>query len=355
MKSSPSNADRVGRDDQIASVLNLRLEDGISRGVRAALLRNGGGIEALVVTDRALDIAQLSFRGESLVWHGPGGIAPAHPGTQNDDEFARSFFGGLVTTCGLDAFGPSGSDAFGSWGTHGHINHCAAQDLKVRCEIDAADGCVELRGTVVQARMMGESLRLERTWRSRIGSTQLHLHDRVTNLGGERYPHMLLYHCNAGYPLLDEHTEVLVSHAAIAPRDDQAAMGLQLWNRGDAPTPGFREQVFIHEPTCDGGGWAVAAVVNRRLRDGMGFAVYYKPAQLPALFSWRMLGVKTYVMAVEPANCPTIEGRIAAHERGTLPFLEPGEMREYELGFEMLEGRAAIDRVAALCAPLPAA
>ena len=342
-------AECVGRDDQIASVLQMRLDDGISRGVRAALLRNGGGVEALLVTDRALDIAQFSFRGESLVWHGPGGIAPAHPGTQNDDEFTRTFFGGLVTTCGLDAFGPAGSDAFGSWGPHGHINHCAAQDVQVRCDIESPDGHVEVRGVVLQARMMGESLRLERTWSSRIGSAQLQLHDRVTNCGGQSYPHMLLYHCNAGYPLLDEHTEVLVSHTSISPRDAQAATGIPVWNRGDTPDATFREQVFIHEPSCDGDGWAVAAVVNRRLRNGMGFAVYYKPAQLPALFTWRMLGAKTYVMAVEPANCPTIEGRIVAHERGTLPFLAPGETREYDLRFELLEGPEAIDRVVAFC------
>lgn len=350
MKSSPSNSERIGRDDQIASVLPVRLEDGIAAGVRAALLRNGGGIEALLVSDRALDIARLSFRGESLVWHGPGGIAPAHPGTQNDDEFARSFFGGLVTTCGLDAFGPAGSDAFGSWGIHGHINHCAAQDVRVHCDVDAPEGDVEVSGVVLQSRMMGENLRLERTWRSRIGSSTLELHDRVTNVGGERYPHMLLYHCNAGFPLLDEHTEVFASVSSTTPRDAQAAKGLALWNRGDTPTGGFHEQVFIHTPACGDVGWAVAAIANRHLRAGLGFAVHYKPAQLPALFSWRMLGVKNYVMAVEPANCPTIEGRIVAQERGTLPFLEPGEAREYDLRFEMLEGGEAIDAVASFCA-----
>jgi hypothetical protein len=40
-------------------------------------------------------------------------------------------------------------------------------------------------------------------------------------------------------------------------------------------------------------------------------------------------------MAAEPANCPTIEGRIEAERRGTLPMLEPGESREYELQFDV--------------------
>ncbi len=51
-----------------------------------------------------------------------------------------------------------------------------------------------------------------------------------------------------------------------------------------------------------------------------------------------MLGHKTYVMSMEPANCPTIEGREAALNRGTLPFLEPGETREYKLSFEVRTG-----------------
>ena len=68
---------------------------------------------------------------------------------------------------------------------------------------------------------------------------------------------------------------------------------------------------------------------------GVSLTVRNQPDQLPALMTWRMLGIKTYVMAMEPANCPTIEGRIAARERATLPFLEPGETRQYELEFDV--------------------
>jgi hypothetical protein len=39
---------------------------------------------------------------------------------------------------------------------------------------------------------------------------------------------------------------------------------------------------------------------------------------------------------MEPANCPTIEGRVDAGKRGTLPFLEPGEARTYDLEFTVL-------------------
>lgn len=85
-------------------------------------------------------------------------------------------------------------------------------------------------------------------------------------------------------------------------------------------------------------GRAVALLWNPALRAGrgLGLAIRFDPQQLPALFTWRMLGHGTYVMGMEPANCPTIEGRIEAEKRGTLPFLEAGESRTYDLEFDVL-------------------
>jgi hypothetical protein len=243
----------------------------------------------------------------------------------------------LMTTCGLTAFGPPGSDADGCWQQHGYVNHAPAEAVAHTTRWEGANCTFEITGTVREAQMFGASLRLERTWRAELGGTMLHLHDRVTNDGGARVPHMLLYHCNAGFPLLDDDTEITVTHRSFHPRDDAARAGIAVWNRGGPPQSDFKEQVFIHEPLADDEGWARAGASNARLDGGRGVAltVRYRPVQLPALITWRMLGVKTYVMAVEPANCPTIGGRLAARERGTLPFLEPGESREYDVRFEV--------------------
>lgn len=82
--------------------------------------------------------------------------------------------------------------------------------------------------------------------------------------------------------------------------------------------------------------------------NGLALAIRFAPEQLPALVQWRMFGEGTYVMGMEPANCPTIEGRIEAEKRGTLPFLEPGESRHYQLEFNVLTGRADIDSLIGL-------
>jgi galactose mutarotase-like enzyme len=256
---------------------------------------------------------------------------PPHPGTLTDDEFGRRFFGGLVTTCGLEAFGPAGEDRWGTWGQHGHINHLPAQEIEMHCDVDDAETFVTLRGVVRQAALFKESLRLQRCWTMSRDGTRLRLHDRVTNDGGHAVPHMLLYHCNVGYPMLDESTRISISQRSMRPRDDAAKAGVDVWNRGGPPQAGFAEQVFIHDPQAAADGWAIARIENENL--ALALEIRFRPDQLRACFSWRMLGVRSYVMAIEPANCETIEGRIAARERGTLAFLKPDETREYELEF----------------------
>ena len=303
----------------------------LEHGVRAARLRSCGGLDALVILDRAMDVAQCSFRGVPLVWHGPGAILPPHPGALSTDEFNRRFFGGLVTTCGLEAFGPPGKDAYGQWGQHGHIDHCPAQDVQMHVDVENEEAFATLRGVVRQAALFGESLRLERTWTMSRDGTRLRLHDRVSNDGGDAVPHMLLYHCNFGYPMLDASTRISISQSGMRPRDDVAKAALDVWNHGGPPQRDFKEQVFIHDPQADGNGWASARVENAEL--GIAAEIRFRPEQLPACFSWRMLGIRWYVMAIEPANCPTIQGRIAAREAGTLPMLEAGETRDYELEF----------------------
>ena len=62
-------------------------------------------------------------------------------------------------------------------------------------------------GEVVQAAMFGEDLHLFRRTEARMGGNGFTVEDRAENHGFSRTPHMLLYHVNLGYPLLDEGSE----------------------------------------------------------------------------------------------------------------------------------------------------
>ena len=78
---------------------------------------------------------------------------------------------------------------------------------------------MRVRGVVEETIIYGEFLRLTRTITSRLGSNVLEIDDTVENLAFQPAPLMLMYHCNFGFPLLDEcradHLSVTPSH----PRD----------------------------------------------------------------------------------------------------------------------------------------
>ena len=340
-------ASRVGRLDVVAGIAPVALQGGRETSVRALRFETGSGFVFTAVADRALDVAIAHYGGIPLCWRSCNDIAAPPYYDPHGEEFLRTFVGGLFTTCGLENFGPAGSDQWGSFGLHGRIDATPAQNLAYE-SIWQGDQCVlEARGTFRETRVFGENVRLERRLRAAVGGRALEVHDEVTNDGGRSRPHMLLYHCNGGFPILGEAAQLHVSHASMRPRDAEAEAGLAHWSRGGPPDSAFKEQVFIHEPVVCDDGLAAAVLTNPTLREGRGLAlaIRFDPAQLPALFTWRMLGYGTYVMGMEPANCPTIEGRIEAEKRGTLPFLEPGETRSYDLRFEVLESH---DEVAAL-------
>lgn len=86
-----------------------------------------------------------------------------------------------------------------------------------------------------ETRVFGENFRLERRLRAYAGGKRLEVHDEVTNDAGTRRPHMILYHCNGGFPILGESAQLRVSHASVTPRDAEAERGFDVWDRGGAP------------------------------------------------------------------------------------------------------------------------
>jgi hypothetical protein len=49
-------------------------------------------------------------------------------------------------------------------------------------------------------------------------------------------------------------------------------------------------------------------------------------------------------MGIEPCNCH-VDGRAEERKRGTLEFLKPGEIREFNLEVEILDGEHDIMRM----------
>jgi hypothetical protein len=181
-----------------------------------------------------------------------------------------------------------------------------------------------------------------------LGSAKLTVEDAVTNEGYESTPHMMLYHCNFGYPVLSEDSELLIRDAEVLARDEGCAPGLPDHRRFAKPTPGYSEQVFQHVPVTDAEGFASAALVNRAFAGGRGLGAYlrWRAAELPWMIQWKMIGQGAYVSGLEPGTNWTV-GRASERAAGRLQCLEPGETRHYRLELGALASQSEIDAFAA--------
>lgn len=322
---------------QFADIRLLTLDDGQERGVRAAQVRTGGGLDFTVLLDRAMDIGQATYNGIPLAWQ--SGTGAAHPSRYEPGGLGwlRTFHGGLLALCGLTQSGfpdpPNDTETNEVLGLHGRVGTIPAADVRIeRIWEDDRTWTFRLHGTVDEVVLFGYKLRLERTLEFRAGEASFRIHDRVRNFGGTPAPLMILYHCNLGYPIVSPDSIMKSPASQVNPRDAAAEVGVHEWMQMQPPTPGYAEQVFFHTvPQADG--MLAASIFNRSLR--LGVEIAFDPSTLNHLTQWKQMGFGDYTVGIEPGNCLP-EGRNKAREHGRLRLLSPGETDEFRLEFRMI-------------------
>ena len=320
--------DRVGTAAQYARVDRFIDDDGPSRGARRIRAMSGGGLEFDLHPDRALDVGAAWYRGVPLAWLASPGFAPAAAAEPTGRGWLRTWGGGLVSTCGLDAFGAHSTDAGADYPMHGRIGTTPAT-LR-RAEVTAEGVVVE--ATTRQTGVFAENLRLDRRVTAPLGGARLTIEDTLTNDAETPAGVMVLYHVNFGWPLVDEGAVLDIPSARTTPRDPDAVAGFDERLRVGAPQRGFREQVYVAE--AEQASERTATITNPRL--GLRVALT-RSETLPALIEWKMLATRHYAIGFEPANTPVITGRADAHAAGKLPFLEPGAAVSYRIDLEVSE------------------
>ncbi|MGV3719857.1 MAG: aldose 1-epimerase family protein [Actinomycetota bacterium] len=331
---------RVGDILQIGGVRLIELADGKERGVRAAQFRTGSGLAFTVLLDRGMDISHAEWSGRSLNWRSM--TEDAHPaffeptGEPSGLGWVRTFFGGLMVTCGLNWAGAPGLDEEAgprrlgarNLGLHGYISHTPAKNVHADGAWDGDEYRMWVRGKCQEALVFGENLILHREIGATLGRNAITVTDRVENAGFDRAEHMILYHINIGFPALDADSQLVAPSLRITPRDEAAAQGMQHAHELDAPTAGYHEKAYFHELGAAPDGTTGTAVVNRKL--GFGAYVKFNKNELPHYTQWKMMGQRNYVVGMEPANCLPL-GRPAERSAGRLQYLEGREEREYHL------------------------
>jgi hypothetical protein len=164
---------------------------------------------------------------------------------------------------------------------------------------------------------------------------------------------MLLYHCNIGFPVLDDGAELAYPAGPGTCVSDASSPD---YRRLAGPRADFVEECYEHDMVPGPDGLVTAAVLNRRA--GLGVYQRYPRDAFPQHITWRQLGTGAYVVAMEPSTNRDA-GRLDARARGELQHLAPGEQRRYTLEIGALSGADQIDQVAGqarqLAAPATAA
>ncbi len=331
---------RVGNLTQIGGTRHYILADGRSKGVSAVDVNTGSGLNFTVLPDRGMDISLASFKGNNLVYLAPNG--EAHPAYYEPEglNWIRTFFGGLLTTCGLTYIGAPGLDGSEELGLHGRYSCLAAQQFCDRSRWENDEYVLELTGIIEEAASLCNKLRLTRRITSRLGAKSLHIHDTVENFDYKSSPFTILYHINFGYPLLDCSSRIFVQANSFDPVNAHSAEHAD--QRFVCSEPKLEEaNNYLYTMKADKNGYSRAALINPDLAGGLGAYIRFDARSLPFLNEWKMLSMGDYVVALEPCNAPC-ENRSFLRQTNRLPFLQPGETRDMHVEIGVLEGAEEI-------------
>ena len=309
----------IGHDSQLYGVEEHRLVGGKGDGMRIYQVNNGKGMELTICPDRCCDIPRLRFKGINLGYMSPCGYAAPAYYEGVGDKFLKTFTAGFLTTCGLQAVGTPGVDEGEELPLHGSIGQLPCEQTYWTEE----EGKLIVHGVVKDETIFGRKLRLTRKIIVSLEENSFEINDIIENTGDRVEPLEVLYHMNMGDPLLDEDSEITIPAVEVKGRDAHAAEDIENWMNMEKPTPGYQERCYYHT-FKEGKG--KASIYQPKL--DIGLTMEFDANELDGFTEWKMMGVRDYVLGLEPGNC-TPDGRAAMREQGMLKFLQPGEKKQY--------------------------
>jgi hypothetical protein len=222
---------------------------------------------------------------------------------------------------------------------------------------------MELRMIIRDSRVFGPVFEVRRTLRCTLGSPEIVVEDEVTNEGDTATAHHWLYHCNFGYPLLDEGVRFVYRGRAeywivppppgqdiVQPLSAAAMNGLKRVPAAMPEHAGGGERGLIITPQPDRSGTCRVGIINERL--GLAVEMVYPVAALPRLAHWQHYGPRrSYATALEPFH-GSLLGRARDGHPDADSTLAPGESRTYSLRLKVLPTKAEWLRLQVCDGPL---
>lgn len=338
-------SDKVGNVAQVGGIETAVLDNGISRGMRIAWINTGAGLRFKVLLDRAMDIADAAYNQHNLAWLNHAGFTPPQPLSDKGLDWLRTFGGGLVNTCGLSHVGGPEKDAFGERGVHGNISNIPAEIVSI-IQPDPENGNLNMSitGIIRESKIFGPALELRRTISATLGVAGFNIHDEISNRGNTPAPHMILYHCNFGWPLADKGSQLKWKGKMLARDGNDFPKGEAFKTCQDTLInhSGNGEEVAIVDIEATEKGQCICGIHNPTLE--LAVAIQFNKQELPWMTNWQHWGKGEYVTGLEPGSHPPI-GQSKARENETLIFIAPGERIQYNLSFQAIQGNQNINTI----------
>lgn len=267
--------------------------DGKAKGVDAVRLYNGR-IDLTVILDRCMDIFRLFGKGMPISYISKNSLVSPKLTETVPYSFLNSFDGGFLYTCGLDNIGAPAEKNGRMLPQHGSISYIPAENVRVETYEANGEYGVTLKGTMKFTALFGQKLVMNRSITLKYMCDEIELRDTIVNEGYTDEGYMLMYHCNIGYPLLNERAKLWIDSDEATKFSENA--DLSHWSVFESPTPAKPEEVFIHKLRPDCG-------VKACLESGdMRMNLDLSASDFPYLTQWKSMACGDYVLGIEPAT-----------------------------------------------------
>lgn len=296
------------------------LSEGKGKGTEMMRVYNGV-LDLTLSLDRGMDVFRLFYRGCPVGYLSKNGMVSPHLAGSCSYPFASSFPAGFLYTCGLDNVGAAVEENGRMLPQHGSASYLSAENVTVEAEEREGEYLLHITGQTVHTSLFGNTLLLKRKYTLREGGSELKLQDEIVNEGGTEEGYLLMYHCNLGYPVLDEHARLELEE--IDCRLVSAVGDRARCLRFEPPTPARKEEVYLH--TLKGGKGVKAKLKGQKISVSFEFDA----EELPYLVEWKSMACGDYVLGVEPTMMPMPERRKR--------FLKPGERAVHTLTWRFQE------------------
>ena len=265
----------------------------------------------------ALDIFDLSYAGNNMCFISKNGLVSRNLANTHAYNFAKSFGGGFLFTCGLDNIGNPYEDKL----LHGGFSSIPAIITQEQTYIENGEVVLEIEGKISDAAIFSKDIEVVRNYK--IYSNKIILTDKVINRDFRDQDIIMLYHFNLGYPMLDACTRFNANISRTECRTENSL--LEKYKSMKEPVDSCFEEVFIHSIDED---IANVEVENTILKQKIKFS--YDTKFLKYLMEWKSMQSRDYALGIEPATSHLDDKRFIT--------LKNGQNIENKIIIEFIEG-----------------